>query len=548
MNRNLKQVLNLGLPRDSGFRLGLVLTILQGLSAVALMATSGWLISRSAEHPPVMFLNMAVVLVRGFALGRAFFRYLERITLHDSAFRTQTDLRKAVYSKIVPLAPVGFASVNRSKTVAGLVQDVDELQNLPLRVLAPLAQALVVSLATVGFLALLQPQAALSLFIALVLVAILVVPISAKFGRSAGRDSAPARAQLAAETTGLLENLDVLQAYGWTDAATKKVLEASHRLIEVNRKQAVTAGFGNGALTFLAAAATAATSYYGAIVVLQGSQPRVMLAVFALMPIALFDLLTNVLPAVGAWQRYLSSAQRVNETLRSEPPLEIRTSEAGISLDFIDSIELKGVSARYPGESNPAITDLNLSLRTGQSTLVRGNSGSGKTTIALVLTRFLNVSAGSFQINGVDAGLYEPRSIRQRIGYLEQIPTMFMGTLRDNLLIAKPDATDQELLRILNRVGLTNSFIGRAGLDTLIGERGYAISGGEAQRIALARALLADFQVLIFDEPTASVDPDLASELWNDILSIVETDPTKAVVVITHESLASERFSNTLTL
>jgi ATP-binding cassette subfamily C protein CydC len=545
---HLKSLLNIGTPRDSGFKLGMALTLLQGASAVGLMAASAWLISRAAEHPPVMFLNIAVVLVRGLALGRAFFRYTERIALHNSAFKMQTGLRKALYKKIVPLAPVGLTGVNRASTVTNFVNDVDELQNLPLRVLAPLLQASVVSVATVGYLAFIQPQAALALFGALALVALAVVPLSARFARKAGEDSAPARAYLAEETSNLLENLDVLQAYGWAEQAATRVTEASERILKVNRTQAITSGFGSGMLALLASATTAITTYFGAVEVLNGGQPRVMLAVIALLPLALFDLVTNALPAITSWQRYKSSAARVQELLSAEPAKEILGTDGGLVLDGISSIELTGVSAKYPNQLDVAIEGVSLKLEPGQTLQLKGPSGKGKTTIALLLTGFLNPHAGSFKINGVDAAAFDQGSLRSSIGYLEQSPTIFLGTLRDNLLIGDPTATDEQLQAVLERVGLRHTFVGRAGLDTQLGERGFAISGGEAQRVALARALLADFQVLIFDEPTANVDTKMASSLWLDLFDIVAQDQQKAAIFITHETLPSERFSQVITL
>jgi len=544
----LQRLLRLGTPHDSGFKLGILLTVLQGASAVGLMAASGWLISRAAEHPPVMFLNIAVVLVRGLALGRAFFRYTERIVLHNSAFKMQTVLRKALYKKIVPLAPAGLTHVNRASAVTNLVNDVDELQNLPLRVLAPLIQASVVSLATVGYLAFIQPQAALALFGALALVALVVAPVSSRFTSQAGLDSAPARAQLAAETSNLLENLDVLQAYGWDEHGATRVSEASQRIQKVNRTQAITSGFGSGMLAFLASATTAATTYFGAAEVLHGGQPRVMLAVIALIPLALFDLVTSVLPAITSWQRYKSSAARVQELLNAEPAKEILASDGGRVVEDVISIELIGVSVRYPNQLGTAIDGVDLRLGPGQTLLLKGASGKGKTTVALLLSGFLNPHTGTYKINGIDAAEFDQASLRKRIGYLEQSPTIFLGTLRDNLLIAKPNATDEQLHVALDRVGLTHTFVGRAGLDTQLGERGISISGGEAQRVALARALLADFQVLIFDEPTANVDSELAASLWQDLLQTVSIDQQKAAIFITHETLPSERFSQVITL
>ena len=542
------ELIRLGIPKQKGFALGLFVSVLQGISAIALMATSAWLISRAAEQPPIMYLNIAVVLVRGFALGRAFFRYSERLLLHNAAFAMLTQLRPRLFAKLIPLAPAGLGSANRADTVTKLVNDVDEIQNLPLRVIAPLLQSTAVSLLTVGVLAWLNPGAGLSLLAALLLAVFVALPVSARASAASNAKAAQTRAELNVASSTFVENLEVLQAYGWVDAQLKRVSDAQQATLKLARDQAVTAGLGAGIFSGLAALATAASAYFGGLAVQAQQTPGVMLAVFALVPLAVFDILQNVQPAIGAWQRYKASANRVYELLTDEVPAELAVSTGAAPLDRIQSIEVRDLTARYPGSDKAASRPVSFTLSAGQSLLLQGPSGSGKSTTALVLSGLLNPAGGSYLINDNPAANYSAGSVSARIGYLEQTPVVFMGNLRTNLLIAEPEATDQELWAVLDRVNLAATFRAREGLDTELGERGVAISGGEAQRMALARALLANFEVLIFDEPTANVDPATAEQLWADLLGALKSDSSKMSIFISHEPLESCNFDKRVSI
>lgn len=542
------QLIKLGLPKQRGFKLGLFVATLQGISAVALMATSAWLISRAAEHPPIMFLNIAVVLVRGFALGRAFFRYVERLLLHNAAFGMLTKLRPQLFARLIPLAPAGLGRDSSANIVTKLVSDVDEIQNLPLRVLAPLLQSSLVSLLTVGVLTALNPGAGLSLLATLILAAFVALPLSARASAKSNLDAASARARLNMESTAFVENLEILQAYGWVEIQRARVESAQQAMLKIARDQAITAGLGSASFSVLAAIATAASAYFGGLAVHAQQTPGVMLAVFALVPIAVFDILQNVQPAIGAWQRYKASAMRVSDLMTRRVPPELKLPEGGKPLESVKRIELRDVTAKYPEAEVPITRKLSFELNAGQSLLLQGPSGAGKSTAALLLSGLLNPASGSYLINGNSAASYRAQDLSARIGYLEQTPVMFMGTVRANLLIGSPNASDAELWGALERVRLAETFRGREGLETELGERGVAISAGEAQRLALARALLADFDVLIFDEPTANVDPATSELLWRDFLEMLAHQPTKMAVFISHEPLEDFDFTKRISL
>jgi len=513
-----------------------LVSVLQGLAGVALLATSAWLISRASEQPPIMYLSIAVVGVRGFALGRAAFRYAERMLLHDASFRMLAKRRPKVLAKLIPFAPAGLGNQSHGETVSRVVGDVDELQNLPLRVVSPLIQSLAVSvLATLG-LSILLPSAGVALGLCLIGAFALAMPLAGRVSQSSDKLMAPVKASFADQSLDLLEHLDLLMAFDWIVDRQNKLAHTESVLKNIINRSSLATGLGLASLSLLSILATVSLAYLGANSVVSGQNPGVLLALFALVPMAVFDTIQASAPVVSAWQRFKQSAIRLDEVLSRELPAEITPSAGHAVLANVESLELVSATASYPDASKPAIRAISLRLGAGETLALQGASGSGKSTVANVLVNFLNIQAGEYLINGVPAEIYSPESIHQAIGYLEQSPTIFLGSLRANLTFANPTATDVELVETLERVGLWQTFLKREGLDTELGERGVLVSGGEAQRIALARALLADFQVLILDEPTSNVDQEMGFALVQDLLQIARADSNRAIFLITHDS------------
>lgn len=524
-----------GIPRDGLFKLGLLASVLQGLSAVSLLGVSAWLISRAAEVNSIVYLGIAIVGVRGFAVGRATFRYLERILLHDSAFRMLAKRRPILFERLVPFFPGGIARLGRGETLARVVSDVDEIQNLPLRVIAPLLQASAISLASVACVWLLLPSAGLILLVAVLLGFLLAIPLSARSSRQSDSLISPLKAQFSDLSLNLIENQDVYLAYGWMPQKMAEQREVDIRLRAAVSKTSTSLGVGLALLSALATLAMVSGAWLGGLAVEAGRLQGVWLAVLVLLPLAIFEIIQNAQPAISAFRRYSLSSDRVRELLEREIPDSLNITAGGEVLSNFESIDLKSVSVRYPGAEVDAVSDVNLRLEPGMRLLLSGESGSGKSTVALVLSRLINSSSGHYLINGKPVEQFSSKSVNKFVGLVEQNPTVFVGDVRANLLIAKPDASDTELKRMLSRVGLWEMFETRSGLDTQLGDRGVLISGGEAQRLALARALLANFQVLILDEPTANVDATQADRLMEDIFDMLRDDQSRSIVLISHE-------------
>ncbi len=534
----LSKSIALGLPRDRGFVVGLAIAVLQGLSAVALLGSSAWLISRSSEQPAQVYVAIAVVGVRAFAVGRAAFRYAERMVLHDSAFRMLAALRPRLLERLIPLAPVGLTRLAKGRALQGVVADVDDLQNLPLRVVAPLVQSTFVAIISAGFLAFFAPLSGVALLLAATAAIVVAVPIAARLGRNADENIAGIKTRMSELSMKLLESSALLEAYGWRSPLLGELARLESELQRRQRKSSLASGLGMAVLTALSVLATATTAWFGAQAVFAGWQPGVMLAVMALLPMAVFDVLNNLQGTAQAWNRFRAAAINVgvllDEVPASELPAETDLPAHAEPMAFA-SLELIGVSARYPNASRDALAPISLRVTPGDVLLVTGESGAGKSTIANVLMRFLTPSGGRILVNGRDFTELSTDEIRRMIGLIEQSPTIFTGSVRQNLVLAKPEATDAEMEQALERVGLWKVFAEREGLETFVGEQGSRISGGEATRLALARALLADRAVIVLDEPTANLDDATAMQSTRELVAAAQASGA-AVIVISHDS------------
>ncbi len=511
-------------------------------SAVALLATSAWLIVRASEQPLVMFLSVAVVGVRLFALTRAVFRYTERLSGHDAALQQLALTRAGLVRRLVPLAPDGLARTRRGSILGSLVDDVDDLQNLPLRVVQPLVASATVAIGSVVLVAFVSVPAALLLLLCLVVAAAVSLLWGWAAGARAERDIAPLRARLADAVLDHFASLDVLLAYGADGESRRRISAADAALRRaVVRRAGAQAGTA-GIVSLLAGIASAAAIASAAPAVSDGTLPGPWFAVAALVPLAVFEVFASVPLAASSWRQTRSAAERiarsVPETLPSglvdevAPPTGEGPTLSGSETDPAQrGITLRGVSAHWPHTAAPSLVDVDLDIAPGERLLVVGSSGAGKTTLAHALVRFLEVD-GEYTIGGRSVHDLAGDDVRRTVGLCEQRPMLFDEDIRQNLLFAKDTATDEELLEALDRVGLAEWAQSRGGLDARVGERGALVSGGQAQRIALARALLRGFDVLVLDEPTAGVDPDASDALLTDLLHAADGD--RAVVLISH--------------
>ncbi|MGW7407912.1 thiol reductant ABC exporter subunit CydD [Streptomyces sp. NPDC054833] len=529
--RVLARVRALAGPRRGRLALALLLGSLALGSAVGLMATSGWLISRASQQPPVLYLMVAVTATRAFGIGRAVFRYAERLVSHDAVLRMLADTRVAVYRRLERLAPAGLRTARRGDLLSRLVADVDALQDYWLRWLLPAGVAVAVSAGSVAFTAWLVPGAGAALAAGLLAAGIGVPLLTGAVARRDERRLAPARGDLATRVTDLLTGTAELTVAGALPARTDAARRADGTLTRIASRAATATALGDGLTALISGLTVAATALLGAQAVAGGRLDGVAMAVVVLIPLAAFEAVLGLPVAVRYRQRVRRSAERVYEILDApEPVREPERPRQAPASPF--PVVVKGLAARYSGQHREALTGLDLALEEGRRVAVVGPSGSGKTTLAQVLLRFLDPSAGSYTLAGVDAYALDGDDVRRLVGLCAQDAHLFDSSVRENLLLAKKDATEAELRDALARARLLDWADGLPdGLDTLVGEHGARLSGGQRQRLALARALLADFPVLVLDEPAEHLDLPTADALTADLLAATEGRTT---LLITH--------------
>jgi len=531
----LRHLLQLSDPNRPRFALACLLGALSMASAVALLATAAWLISAASLQPPILELTVAVVGVRAFALSRAACRYAERLASHDVAFRMLAALRVRFYRHLEPLAPAGLPAFRRGDLLSRLVADVDTIQDLPLRVMQPTAAAALAAGLSVGLLWWLLPTAATVLAAALLVAAVAVPVVTAWTGRRADTRLAGARAELTTRVVELVRAQADLIAYGAVERQLAGIEDTDAELTGVARRSAAAAGLGAGL-----AALCGGLAVWGALVtgtggVRSGALDGVALAVVVLVPLAAFEAVQLLPTALGALTRVRRSGDRILEVVDTPAPVAEPDPPESLPGTGPWTVRLRGVHARWPDgdpEAPAAVDGVDLELAPGRRVAVVGESGAGKTTLAGVLLRFVDTVAGGYELGGVDVRRLAGDDVRRVVGLCAQDAHVFDSTIRENLQLARPEADADALRDALRRARLLDWVDALPeGIDTFVGERGARMSGGERQRLALARVLLAERPVLVLDEPTANLDPATADALVDDLLAATAGRTT---LLITH--------------
>ncbi len=535
----------LAIARPAFGRLGIatLLGACAAAAAICLIATSAWLISRSAQRPQESAVAIAIVGVQFFALARGLCRYAERLVGHDAAFRVLADTRVAIYRRLERLAPLGVPVFRSGDLLARLVHDVDALQDVLLRVLPPFAIALAVGAATVAGVFLMLPAAGLILLAALALAGTLVPWLTARLAARDELRQAGARAELTATVVDLIEGAPELLVNGAAAQQVQRALAADAALTSIAHKRARTAGVGQGLTTLCCGLAMWGGLAVGVSAVRAGEMHGVLLAGIALIPLVAFELVVALPAATQTLERVRRSAARVQEVIDAPEPV----SEPALPLALPAppySLQARGVRARYPHAAQDALEGIDLDLRPGRRVAVVGPSGAGKSTLAGVLLRLLDYDAGSIALDGAELSALAGDDCRTVIGLVAQDTHIFDSPLEENLRLARRDADGDELRAALAAVRLLDWADALPdGLGTAVGERGMRLSGGQRQRIAIARALLADFPMLILDEPGEHLDTATGDAILAELAAAAAA---RATMLITHRLAALEDFHEVL--
>jgi ATP-binding cassette, subfamily C, bacterial CydC len=500
---------------------------------VALLAVSGFLLARASQHPAIIAISVAVVAVRALSIGRGVSRYLERLASHDVAFRVLAQVRVAMWRRLEVLAPGGLTLFRSGDLLARLVSDVDATQDLFIRGIGPpLAAALVGGGAVTACLFILAPAAAV--LAAGLLAAGMAVPLAAAaVARKAARTGAPARGRLTATVTDLLEGSADLLAFGAQDAALARADAEDAELTRLARRTAAASGLGTGLMSAVSGLTLWAILLLGVAATGSGALTRVPLAVLTLTALAAFEAVTSLPAAAVQLDQSRVAAGRITAITDAPDPVREPHHPRRLPPGPV-TITMRDATVRYEeNDGPPALDSVSLELPPGRRVALVGANGAGKSTLAAVLLRFRDLSGGTALLNGHDLASYAADDVRSVIGGCPQDPHLFDTTIRDNLRLARPGASDEELEAAAARARLLAWIKSLPrGWDTRVGTHGAAVSGGERQRLALARAFLADPALLILDEPTAHLDPDSRQALTADLLHATEG---RSVLFITHE-------------
>jgi thiol reductant ABC exporter CydC subunit len=527
--------------------LAALLGFLTVASGVGLMATSAYLISRAALQPSIAELQVAIVGVRFFGIARGLARYLERTVSHDVTFRLLARLRVWFYAALEPLAPARLWAYRSGDLLGRVVADVETLENFYLRVLAPLAVALLSSALVLLLLGSLAARLALTLLGFLVLAGAVLPLLARALARSAGREMVQARSELNATLVEGTQGLADLLALGAGEAHLARVQRQGRRLGELQGRMARVTGLERALSGLLVNVATVAVVAVAIPLVGAGRLDGANLAVVALVVIAAFEALLPLPAAFQALEANVEAGRRLFEIVDAEPevsdPLQpapppaaadLRVEDLHFAYDFLapDALAvLDGVSFSVPRGCQVAIV---------------GPSGAGKSTLVGLLLRFWEYRQGQIWIGGRELRELAQEEVHRQVAVVAQDTHLFNATVRENLLLARPGASEADLVLAARQARIHDEIVALPeGYDTWIGEQGLRLSAGQRQRLAVARALLKDAPLLLLDEPTANLDALAEREV---LASLRNLAAGRTTLLITHRLAGVESAHEILVL
>jgi ATP-binding cassette, subfamily C, bacterial CydC len=524
--------------------LAVVLGVLTVVSNVGLLATAAYVISAAAIVPYLSMLVIPVYLVRLFSVSRALSRYAERLASHDVTFKLLKDLRTWFYARLAPLAPARLLRYRSGDLLSRIVKDVAELENVYLRIVSPLVVAL--GIAVISFLVLRPFGTLMGLTAVGFLLATGVgAPLLARqLTGGLGRRQLELRAELNARVVDSVQGVQDLLAFGAEARERRELAALSGKLDRVQGRVALVTGLQAAFSELMMGLALAATVVLAVPLVAAGEVRGVYLAFLALVVLGSFEAVAPLGTAFGFLGRSVHAGERLFEVIDARP--EVLDPPEPLGLPDDNTLEFDRVSFGYERGGPPALEDVTFALRPGDRVAVVGPSGSGKSTLVNLALRFWDPQGGEVRFGGRDVRCYAQEDLRARIGLVSQSTYVFNDTLRANLTLADPEASDAALQAALGRArleGLVDRLPG--GLDGYVGEQGFALSGGERQRLAVARALLKDAPVLVLDEASANLDTITERELMAGIRDLMRG---RSTLVLTHRLVTMETMDAVLVL
>lgn len=531
-------------PHRRRVALAVLLGVATVASNVGLLATAAYVISAAAIVSYISVLVVPIYLVRLFSVSRALSRYAERMVSHDVTFKLLGNARTWFYARLEPLAPARLAGYRSGDLLSRVVRDVEELENVYLRIIAPVAIAAATSALTFALFYV------FSLALAFVVLGFLIsagvgVPVLVRtLSRGFGRRELELRAELNARIVDGVQGAQDLLAFGAEGAHASSVATTGRKLDRVQRRMAFITGLHNSLGDLLTNLAMLAALVIVVPLVAGGEIRGVYLGFLALVALGAFEAVQPLGAAFQFLGRSLSAGERLFEVADSEPL--VKDPEDPHPTPTLHTLEFDRVSFRYEEDEPAVLEDISFDLEPGGRVAVVGPSGAGKSTLVNLVLRFQDPEHGEVRLGGRDIREYAQEDVRSLVGVVSQDTHVFNASLRHNLLLADPEADDAALRRVLDRARLSD-LVERlpGGLDGYIGEQGARLSGGERQRLAVARALLKDAPILVLDEATANLDPITERELLESVRHLMRD---RSTLVITHRLVDMQSMDEILVL
>lgn len=512
--------------------LGIVLAIVTLLASIGLLTLSGWFLSASAVAGVAGLYSFNYMLpaagVRGTAIARTAGRYFERLVSHDATFRVLQHLRIFTFSKLLPLSPAGLARFRQGELLNRVVADVDTLDHLYLRVISPLVGAFVVIVTVTLGLCVLDVPIALTLGGIMLLTLLLLPPLFYRAGKSTGENLTRLRGDYRQQLTSWLQGQAELTIFGASRRYRAQMESTELSWHEAQRRQSELTALSQAVMMLIGGVAVIAMLWMASGGVGGNTQPGALIALFVFCALAAFEALA---PVTGAFQhlgQVIASAVRITQITEQKPEVAF-TAQHDVAPQSV-ALQLKDVTFAYDGQAQNALDAISLTIPAGKHVAVLGRTGCGKSTLLQLLTRAWDPSRGEIRFNDTPLTEFSEPALRKAVSVVPQRVHLFSATLRDNLLLASPQASDRDLSAVLEQVGL-QKLLEDDGLNSWLGEGGRQLSGGELRRLAVARALLHDAPLMLLDEPTEGLDATTESQILDLLAQVMKN---KTVLMVTH--------------
>ncbi|WP_078118446.1 thiol reductant ABC exporter subunit CydC [Thiosocius teredinicola] len=543
----MRRLLRLYRPTLGWMLLGALLSLLALLANVGLMALSGWFITAmglaGVAGIAINYFTPAAI-IRGLAIARTAGRYGERVVTHEATFRLVAQLRSWLFDRIEPLAPADLGELHSGDLLNRVQKDVDRLDGLYLRIVLPVVVAIVALLLFAAFMSIYDITIAAAVC-SLLLVGGALLPLwSMRRSTQAAAATVTHLATLRTQVVDTVQGLGELINNGAFARYQQRIADTGDRLAAVQSQLHRLNALNTAAIALLAGLAMLAVLYLGMPMVDAGTLDGRLLPMLALFALAAFEAVAPLPQVAQVWSETRAAADRVL-TLADRVP-SIQTPRLAMPVPPQGEIDFDHVALRYTEGGPLALEDIRLQLPVGSRTLVIGESGAGKTSLTSLLLRFVDPTEGQLRFADHDLRSFDVDAWRQRIAIVSQHHHLFNATLRDNLLLAAPDASDAQM-EAACRLAQIHEFIAAQpdGYDTWLGDTGTKVSGGQARRIAIAQAVLKEAPILILDEPTEGLDSVTTRALCETLDLVMHN---KTVVVISHRPLPLSGITQTIRL